>query len=136
MLGFDTLFFDNGDDRDLAAISAEQQRILLSRDRDLLMRRVITHGCYVRSMPPLEQLVYVIERLDLCRAIKPFSRCINCNGRLEAVAKEKIEHRLLDDTREAFHEFRQCQECGQIYWKGSHYQKMQRLVKKLCGNPQ
>lgn len=132
MLGFDTLFFHRGDDRDLAAISAEQHRILLTRDRDLLMHRIITHGCYVRSMPPLEQLAYVIKRLDLCRSTQPFTRCINCNGVLEDVEKEEIQYRLLADTCRVFDEFRQCGDCGQIYWKGSHYQKMQRLVERLC----
>jgi uncharacterized protein with PIN domain len=134
MLGFDTLFFDTGDDRDLAALSAEQHRILLSRDRDLLMHRVITHGCYIRPMPPLEQVAYVIQRLDLCRSIRPFSRCINCNGLLEDVAKEAIRHRLLEDTCRVFDEFRRCVDCDQIYWKGSHYQKLQRLVVRLCGD--
>ena len=132
MLGFDTLFANDCGDQGLAAISAEQNRILLTRDRALLMHRIITHGCYVRARKPLRQLEEVIKRLDLCRCIRPFSRCMSCNGDLEEVAKADIEHQLLDDTRRIFSEFWRCTSCGQVYWKGSHYQRMRGLVERIC----
>ncbi|MFC1684837.1 Mut7-C RNAse domain-containing protein [Pseudomonadota bacterium] len=132
MLGFDTLFENDWGDRELASISAEQQRILLTRDRDLLMHRIITHGCYVRSGESLDQLEYVVRRLDLCGAIRPFSRCMICNGLLEAVEEKEIQDRLLDDTREAFNEFWRCCDCEKVYWKGSHYQRMYGLIGNLC----
>jgi len=132
MLGFDTLFENDWGDRELAAISAEQQRILLTRDRDLLMHRIITHGCYVRSGGSLDQLEYVVRRLDLCRVIRPFSRCMSCNGPLGPVEKQEIQDQLLDDTRKAFNEFWRCCDCGKVYWKGSHYQRMYGVIENLC----
>lgn len=132
MLGFDTLFENDWGDRELAAISSQQQRILLTRDRDLLMHRIITHGCYVRSGKSLDQLGYIVNRLDLCRAIRPFSRCMRCNGCLLSVEKEEIQGRLLDDTRQAFDTFWRCFDCDKVYWKGSHYQRMHDLIARIC----
>ncbi|HEC16660.1 MAG TPA: twitching motility protein PilT [Sedimenticola sp.] len=134
MLGFDTLLASDCPDRELAAIAAAQHRILLTRDRALLMRRIVTHGCYVRARRPLGQLEDIVRRLDLCRCIRPFSRCMRCNGDLEAVAKADVEHRLPDDARRIFSEFWRCAGCGQVYWKGGHYQRMRRLVERICSH--
>jgi len=92
------------------------------------MHRTITHGIYVRKGTPLQQLENLIFRLDLLNSIRPFSRCMRCNGKLNAVAKSAVEDRLQANTRRVFNEFRQCQSCGQIYWKGSHYQRMQQII--------
>lgn len=132
MLGFDTLFGNDWGDQELATISAEQRRILLTRDRDLLMHRIITHGCYIQSGSPQDQLAYVVQRLDLCRAIVPFSRCMSCNGHLQPVEKAAVSDQLLDDTRRVFDEFWRCGDCGKVFWKGSHYQRMQAVIAGLC----
>jgi len=128
MLGFDTLYANDLGDRALAQLSAEQLRILLTSDRALLMHRIVTHGVYIRKGAPLQQLEKLICRLGLLGSIRPFSRCMRCNGELHAVAKSAIEDALQADTRRVFNEFRQCQDCGQIYWKGSHYQRMQQII--------
>jgi len=128
MLGFDTLYDNDLGDQSLAKISAEQHRILLTSDRALLMHRIVTHGIYVRKGTPLQQLKNLVSRLDLANCICPFSRCMRCNGKLNAVAKSVIEDGLQANTRRVFNEFRQCQACGQVYWKGSHYQRMQQII--------
>ena len=128
MLGFDTLYDNDLGDQALAKISAEQHRILLTSDRALLMHRIVTHGIYVRKGTPLQQLKSLVNRLDLVKCICPFSRCMRCNGKLNAVAKSVIEDDLQANTRRVFNEFRQCQACGQVYWKGSHYQRMQQIT--------
>ncbi len=88
MLGFDTWYRNDYDDEELAIISATKNRILLTRDTGLLMRSLVTHGYYVRSTNPEEQLGEVLKRFNLCDLIQPFQRCIRCNGNLEAVDKE------------------------------------------------
>ncbi|HEB97293.1 MAG TPA: twitching motility protein PilT, partial [Sedimenticola thiotaurini] len=86
MLGFDTRLAEEGeDDRELVQRALEEGRILLTRDRALLMRREVTHGCFIHPQAPRQQLAYLIRRLDLCRLIAPFTRCIRCNGVLEPV---------------------------------------------------
>lgn len=128
MLGFDTVYGNDYADEKLARIAADEGRILLTRDRGLLKRSVVTHGYCVRETAPRRRLVEVLRRFDLFDAIRPFSRCIRCNGPLEAVDAEAIADRLPPRTRKYYDAFRICRACDQIYWKGSHYERMQALI--------
>ncbi len=128
MLGFDTLYRNDYVDEELARLSSDENRILLTRDRGLLMRAVVTRGYYVRATAPSAQLVELMQRFDLAPAIEPFRRCMHCNDVLRPVSKETISDRLLPLTRQHFDEFYNCSQCGRIYWKGSHYQRMRRFI--------
>lgn len=131
MLGFDTLYKNNYDDPTLVEVSVSEKRILLTCDKGLLMRKQVDRGYYVRERQPRKQLLEVLSRFDLYRSQKPFTRCMHCNGEIEAVEKETIESRLMPRTRAHYHHFWQCPDCRKIYWKGSHYQRMQRLISEL-----
>jgi len=131
MLGFDTLYRNDYEDAQLAAILEQDRRILLTRDRRLLMRKVVQYGYCLRSLEPLEQLREVIRRFDLLPRIRPFRRCLRCNAPLEPVSKQEVWPRLLPLTRKYYDEFRLCRSCNQIYWKGSHYERMQALIASL-----
>lgn len=120
LLGFDCWYRTDADDQLLANIAVEQQRILLTRDRGLLMRRVIGHGYAPRSDDPELQALEVIRRYDLGDALAPFTRCVTCNGRLLAVDRAEVLDELPPRTREEFHEFVRCTSCGQVFWPGSH----------------
>lgn len=132
MLGFDTLYNPDWDDAELARISAEQQRILLTRDRDLLMRREVTLGCYLRHRPPFALLTDLVERLALCQAVNPFSRCIRCNAPVEPTSLEAVKADLPQDRGGIEPPFYRCSGCRQVYWKGSHYRAMCRRIAQLC----
>jgi uncharacterized protein with PIN domain len=134
MLGFDCLYRNNYEDEELAETSRSEERILLSRDRRLLMRKSVTYGYCLRSLDSLEQLTEVIRRFDLASRIAPFHRCLRCNHLLEPVAKEAIIDGLEPLTKLYFDEFQICPACQQIYWKGSHYEKMQKLVEEIKEN--
>ncbi|HEY9198106.1 MAG TPA: Mut7-C RNAse domain-containing protein [Gammaproteobacteria bacterium] len=131
MLGFDSLYRNDYDDPTLARISAEEHRILLTRDRRLLMHRRITHGCFVRARRPQAQLLEIVARFDLFGARRPFTRCMHCNGLIQPIDKDAVADRLPPRTRAYYHEFWQCPACGRIYWKGSHYMRMQELIDVL-----
>jgi uncharacterized protein with PIN domain len=133
MLGFDCLYQNDYDDEELAGLAEKEGRILLSRDRRLLMRKAISSGYCLRSLDPSEQLLEVIERFDLSNRIIPFGRCLRCNHPLEPVAKEAILDRLEPLTRLYFDEFQICPACNQIYWKGSHFERMSRLIEQSIG---
>ncbi|MFC6635107.1 Mut7-C RNAse domain-containing protein [Microbulbifer taiwanensis] len=133
MLGFDSLFRSDYHDDTLLQISIEQQRILLTRDLELLKRKQLQRGYYVRATRPRQQVTEVIRRLQLEKGIRPFSRCIACNGTLEKARKEEIRSLLPANTDRFFDEFIQCRDCLRVYWKGSHYERMQRLVKQFTG---
>lgn len=128
MFGFDTLYHEKYLDPELAVISSEQQRILLTRDRGLLKRSIILYGYCLRATQPRQQLIEVLQRFNLPPTTSPFPRCIRCNGHLEQVSKAAITHKLPPQTAKWYDEYRQCQQCGQIYWKGSHYQRMEQFV--------
>lgn len=131
MLGFDTLYRNDYDDGELARVSADEHRILLTCDRQLLMRNRVSHGYFVRQRQPREQLVEVVDKLDLLRQIKPFTRCMHCNGEIQPVAKDLVIQNLPPRTRQDYQQFWQCPACHKVYWQGSHYQRMLELVQQL-----
>ncbi len=130
LLGFDSLCSNAWSDHELVAISTEQHRILLTRDVGLLKHGSITHGSYVRAIDPRQQLIEIVRRFHLSDRINPFTRCIPCNGLLEPVEKDDIAHRLLPRTRDSFHEYWTCTACERIYWRGSHYQRLNEIVEE------
>jgi hypothetical protein len=131
MLGFDSLYRNDFQDEELAQIAYEQERILLTRDRHLLMRNQVTRGYWLRSKKPHEQLAEIVRRYDLSSLVAPFRRCMRCNGLLQPIEKVKVLDRLQPLTRLYFDDFRMCIECQQIYWKGSHYERMQELIEQV-----
>ena len=131
LLGFDAAWRHDSTDEELAAISADEHRTLLTRDRGLLKRSKVTRGYFVRATERREQVVEVLRRFDLFGAIVPFGRCLECNGVLEPVAKEEVEHRLPPRIRREDHDFRSCPGCGRIYWQGSHYDHLTALVRDI-----
>lgn len=134
LLGFDTIYRNNFTDEELARISSVGKRILLTKDRNLLKRALVTHGCYVRETSPKKQLLEVLKRFDLFKSVAPFSRCLDCNTPLQEVAKDEITHQLPPKVREQFDEFVRCPVCDKIYWPGSHYEKMKKFVQEVTGN--
>ncbi len=131
MLGLDCLYQPDYDDNTLGKISLDEDRFLLSPDRRLLMRKQITRGYLLRSLDPEQQLHEVVQRYGLRRWVRPFQRCIRCNHPLEVVSKAEIIDRLEPLTKLYFDDFRICPACKQIYWKGSHFERMQRLIGRL-----
>lgn len=131
MLGFDTLYQNDQSDEELARLSSQEERILLTRDRGLLKRSTVTHGYCVRETSPRRQLVEVLRRFDLFDSTTPFRRCMRCNGLLQPVSKKAIRNRLPPRTQQYYDEFRLCQDCDQIYWKGSHYRRMQQFIERV-----
>lgn len=131
LLGFDTLYRNDYDDEELAQISANEERILLTRDKGLLMRSIVSYGYYVRSTNPERQIAEVLQRFDLFNSLTPFCRCLRCNGLLETVEKSSIIDQLPESVRSQVDEFHRCGECQQIYWRGSHYEQMQQFINNL-----
>ncbi len=130
ILGFDTLYRNDYQDEELARLAAGG-RILLTRDRQLLMRNAIRYGRWMRSKSPREQLREVVEHYALQGEIVPMRRCPRCNGLLEPVAKSAVLEELEPLTRLYYEEFKRCTVCGQIYWRGSHYERMKRWLDEV-----
>lgn len=128
MLGFDTIYRNDFEDETLAQISSEQSRILLTRDRGLLKRSSVTYGYCVRSINPRDRLIEIMRRYSLFDSVSPFRRCIRCNALLAEVAAKDVRDRLPAQVKAHYNEFRQCTGCDQIYWKGTHFERMERFI--------
>jgi uncharacterized protein with PIN domain len=131
VLGFDAYYQSNLQDDDLIELLMVEPRILLTRDRRLLMRKIVMQGYCLRSLDPETQVFEVLHRYHLKESITPFHRCLRCNALLQSVEKEQLIPRLQPLTRRYFDEFRVCPDCDQIYWKGSHYDHMQGLITRI-----
>ncbi|MBN1928766.1 MAG: Mut7-C RNAse domain-containing protein, partial [Chlorobiaceae bacterium] len=133
LLGFDTLWFTGQDDRELLDLMERDKRILLTRDRPLLMNSRVVYGCCIRSDLVIRQVRQVVWRYNLVASARPFSRCLACNGLLESCRKESVEARLLPKTRRYYDTFLCCPSCGKIYWEGSHLKRLQAFVTEVLG---
>jgi uncharacterized protein with PIN domain len=131
MLGFDCLYRNDYQDDELARVSVEEGRVLLTRDRRLLMRKAIRRGYCIHQTDPRLQAAEMLRRFNLTSQVKPFQRCLRCNSPLQPVAKQDVIERLEPLTKKYYEEFRICPSCKQVYWKGSHYEHMQQLIREL-----
>jgi uncharacterized protein with PIN domain len=128
LIGFDCYYHNELTDKNIAEISLNEKRIILTRDKGILKYNHVTHGYFLRSDNPREQLKEVIKRFDLKNSIKMFTRCMECNGELTNIPKEKIINELLDGTKNHYDHFFMCNNCSKIYWRGSHYKKMKSFI--------
>lgn len=128
MAGFDTLYRNDYGDRQIAELSLQEQRIVLTRDRELLKLRIVSHGCFVHAIKPRAQFQEIISRLDLAQSIRPFTRCMACNTPLRSVDKQVVLERLPPSVRRLQDRFTTCDSCGRVFWQGTHWQRMQQLL--------
>jgi hypothetical protein len=133
MAGFDALYSNQAADAELAGLVAREGRVLLTRDRYLLMRTAVQRGYWVRSTQPKQQLLEVVKRFDLVGSMQPFTRCLSCNTLLKEVARETVLDRLPPKVWEK-DTFRVCPGCQRVYWEGSHYQRMSKLLRWVKDN--
>ncbi|NBC18403.1 MAG: twitching motility protein PilT [Bacteroidetes bacterium] len=132
MLGFDTRLHDEDPgDATLARLTDADDRLLLTRDRDLLNRNQVRHGYYVRAEAPDTQLDELVRHFHLAPQAAPFTRCLRCNGLLDRVDPAALSDQIEPAIRQRFEVFHQCQRCGQVYWKGSHFRRMQAFVQQI-----
>jgi uncharacterized protein len=127
LAGFDAVYRRDAHDDELAEIACRERRILLTRDRGLLKRRVVVHGYFIRQTATYRQFVEVLARFSPL-PLAPFSRCLRCNAGLREVLKSAVEARLGERTRRAFAQFHECSGCGRVYWRGSHWAELARIL--------
>jgi hypothetical protein len=133
LCGLDTRYEKDLTDREIVNISLSQNRAILTRDRGLLKTKEVTHGHWIRTSKPTEQLKEVLRSFDLLNSYHPFSRCLECNGVLVEVEKEEIDYMLPARTREYYRNFRKCPVCNRVYWEGSHYERMKKFLDNILG---
>jgi hypothetical protein len=134
LLGFDTLWAADADDPELARLACEQERILLTRDRGLLKRSIVTRGYCPRSSDPAQQAREVVRRFDLAPAARPFTRCLRCNGTLEPASAASVREAVPPRVRQRTDRYCRCAACGRVYWEGSHTAALRQRVASLIAD--
>ena len=131
MLGFDTLYRNDFHDDEVRAIAARDARVVLTRDRELLKCRDVTHGCYVHALRPMDQWKEVVARLQLERDARPFTLCLHCNELLKEIDKAAVLEQLPENVAKYYQRFCTCPGCNRIYWEGSHWKRMRSWLAAL-----
>jgi hypothetical protein len=133
MLGFDVLYRNDYSDAEVVRIAAEEGRVVLTRDRDLLIRKEVAVGCYLHAVSGDEQVAEVVMRFKLAQTARAFSRCLNCNGMLKVVEKSAVAHRIPLHSRQFYERFFECDICARVYWEGSHVTRMRERIVRMLG---
>jgi uncharacterized protein with PIN domain len=135
MMGYDTLFFNGSDDSQMVATALKEGRVILTRDTQIMKRRVITGGqiraVFVRSDKPGKQMQQVIDTLDLDCRLRPFTLCLECNRPLQERDKQEVKDRVPPYVFKTQDQYMECPACHRIYWRGTHWQAMTEKLKQL-----
>jgi uncharacterized protein with PIN domain len=135
MAGFDTIYDNAIHDDEIEERAIEEGRVVLTRDRELLKRRGVEYGCYVRALRAQEQLREVFERYGLAERARPFTLCLHCNAPLHSVPKAEVLERLPPTVRTLHDEFSTCGVCHRVFWKGSHWKRMAGMLDAAMADP-
>ena len=134
MLGFDTLYRNDYSDEEIIEIAREEKRIILTRDKLLLRSPRVDHGYYVRAVEKHAQLREVVKKFDLYLQFRTFTRCMTCNATLLVKPKDAIRDRIPPDIYDCYQEFYYCPSCDKLFWRGSHFERMERFIRDLIEN--
>lgn len=129
LLGYDTIFIPHADDHDLARRARAEERVLLTRDVELTRRRGIRH-LLISSEKVNEQVKQVFGEFKLS-APEAFSRCAECNHRLESINKASVRGIVPPYVFHTQNHFRRCAQCGRVYWRGTHWARMVAEIENL-----
>ena len=135
VLGYDTLFINPIADDELVRIALSEGRIILTKDTQILRRRVAMTGqvrvIYVESDSIREQLRQVIEALELDHRSLRFSRCLECNEPLIRQEREQVRNRVPSYVYQTQAQYMSCPRCGRIYWRGTHWSRMKGEIERV-----
>jgi uncharacterized protein len=108
-------------------------RLRARRDRELLKRRTITHGCCVRTLKPKAQLREIFDRLDLAGSARPFRLCLTCNAPLHRIQSEEVAGRAPEGVLERHSQFVTCDVCRRVFWESTHWRRMRDVMDSMAG---
>ena len=131
LCGYDTFYRTDLEDNEIIELALSENRLILTRDKQLLKSKKVTNGFWIRSQYPRAQLREVFIRFEINKPKALFTRCLECNGLLREIEKMEILDRLLPMTRRYYRRFKICDNCNRIYWNGSHYRNMKKEINRL-----
>lgn len=136
LLGFDTLYERDYADPQIIERIKGKKRIVLTRDIGLLKNKAVRYGYFVQAIDATRQIKEVVKRFHLSDKVKPFTLCLDCNGRIYRTAKAKVLHKLPPATKEFYAAFYACRSCGKVYWKGAHHRRLVSIIRSVMNRGQ
>lgn len=130
LLGFDAVWRNDLEDGTIIDLAAADRRVILTRDRGILRHGSVTHGYWVRATDPVEQVEEVVRALDLGGSLRPYSRCMVCNGRVSAVDRFDAARDVPLQVFLVYRDFSRCDDCGKVYWSGSHQHRLEQVIER------
>lgn len=135
MSGYDTLFFQGDDDSQMISIAGDEDRVILTRDTQIMKRRVVTGGkikaILIRSDDSERQMLQVVDTLHLSPFFNPFTICLECNQPLTGRSKPQVEGRVPPYVFQSRDQYMECPHCHRLYWRGTHWQAMTERLNKF-----
>jgi len=133
ILGFDTTYPSFDDDLSLILTARQEDRILLTRDTNLIKRRNVCDFLFIKGDHWEEQLLGIIKGLKLKINFdsKIFSRCSLCNTLTKNVAKKEVKNYVPPYVFLTQNKFVYCPSCKKYYWRGTHWQRMTQIIQNL-----
>ncbi len=136
MLGFNSLFFSGADDSQMVKLALAEGRIILTRDTEIMKRRVINNGrlnaVLIESEEPERQIQQLMATLDLKGRSRPFTICLECNKPLVEKSPAEVKERVPPYVFKTQTRYMECPACRRIYWQGTHWKAMMRKLEKLA----
>ena len=135
IMGYDTVFFNGSNDSNMIATALAEGRVILTRDTQIIKRRVVTSGqlkaILIESDKPEQQMHQVIATLNLNRQYRPFTICLECNQPLLEKSKQQVKDLVPPYVFQTQSQFMECLTCHRIYWRGTHWREMTKKLEKF-----
>jgi uncharacterized protein with PIN domain len=134
-------------DDEILKIGIEQDRVILTADKELFKRivKVGARGVLVSGgASELEDLAYILTNNGITSVGMNgiSSRCSVCNGPMEEKTSDQLKNHernnddvdyvvVPDRVIACYNQFFQCTTCGKIYWEGGHLKRIRALIRNL-----
>ena len=135
IFGFDTIYLAHVEDSEILKIGIDQDRVILTADREFFKRivKMKAKGVLVGGSNELEDLAHILEKNGILSVDSDGSksRCAACNGMLTDVSQNDLQGLLPEKIASTQREFFKCTSCDKIYWEGSHIRRIRVLAENL-----
>lgn len=126
LMGFDTTYYRDTDGKEIIYHSRKENRTILTRSK--VLAKKYSDSILIDSEQLKDQLKQMIK---LFGHTNPFSRCSVCNSETKKIEKEFVENDVPAYVFENHNHFRKCTKCGRIFWKGTHYEKIEKVINEI-----
>ena len=132
ILGYDVAYQSPALDAQLALKALRENRVILTRDREFVERRMVERYLLLTSQDPIEQLKQVIQTFGLKLDRNSFfTRCLDCNTAIESVPKAEVQSVVPEYVYRTQDQFHRCPTCNKLFWAGSHTANFQDWLKRV-----